>query len=407
MKKLPLITTLFLICLQAVAQDFWIPLEPPNPDTEIYCMKSYGEQGLLIGTQFGLYKTLDNGETWILTGYENVAGKIDINYSNGDIFIIKWSELFYSKDSGNTWSSTVFQEAPYTLLPYTMFLSQEKDIFIGCRGGIIKTNYTCTEVEVVFDNYYGSPITSFTQNSEGVLFAGTTNFFKNSDILFSDDGGNTWESCWQEDNHVQSIATNSIDYIFAGTRYGFFRSTDNGNTWERKKLADVQAIVIDPNDRIFIGCTNEYGGPGCVLYSDDHGETWEDITQDLTDLRIEKMALSSNGYLYLVSRSGSVYTFFRTIAPVSTNIHSNIKSEQILVFPNPVKNILIFSTKYPLEGKTTQITIYNITGEKVLEKEIQLTSNNSLDISYLQTGIYAIVIDTKTNRTFYQKIIKH
>ena len=160
------------------------------------------------------------------------------------------------------------------------------------------------------------------------------------------------ESCWQDDNHVQSLATNSIDYIFAGTRFGFFRSTNNGNTWERKKLADVQAIIIDSNDRIFIGCTDEYGGPGCVLYSDDHGDTWEDITQGLTNLRIEKMALSSDGYLLLVvGCSSNVSSLFRTITPVSTNIQNIVKHEQLLIFPNPVNNMLTYSTKQPLEGK--------------------------------------------------------
>ena len=110
MKTLPLITTLFLICLQVVAQDFWIPLEPPNPDTEIWCMKSYGKHGLLVGTLSGLYKTMDNGETWILTSFEGIASSIDINYSNGDIFIGNGDGLYYSNDSGNTWNATACQE---------------------------------------------------------------------------------------------------------------------------------------------------------------------------------------------------------------------------------------------------------------------------------------------------------
>lgn len=402
MKKILLITTLFLICLPAVAQDFWMPLELPNPNTGVSCIESYGKHGLFAGTGLGLYKTLNNGETWILTSFESYVSAIDINCSNGDIFVGDGNGygLFYSNDSGNTWNTTAYKGNVHS-----MFLSQENNIFIGTWGKIFKINYAGTEVEEVFDDYYDCLITSFTQNSEGVLFAGTINFFINSDILFSVDGGNTWESCWQDDNHVQSLATNSIDYIFAGTRYGFFRSTDNGNTWDRIRLADVQSIIIDTDDRIFIGCTNEYGGPGAVLYSDDHGDTWEDITQDLTDLRIEKMALSSNGYLYLVSRGGSVSNFFRTIAPVSTNIKIVEKNEQLLVFPNPVKNMLTFSTEQLLEGKTAQIKIYNIAGEKFLDKEIQLTSNNNLNISYLQTGTYIFHLQL-SNQIFTKKFIK-
>ncbi|HOG19202.1 MAG TPA: T9SS type A sorting domain-containing protein [Salinivirgaceae bacterium] len=403
MKKL-LITTLFLISLQAIAQDFWMPLELPNPNTGFHCIKGYGKHELLAGTGLGLYKTLDNGETWILTGFEGNASMIDVNYSNGDIFIGNASGLFYSKDSGNTWSGEIYQEEYYTILPKSMFLSRENNIFMGYWGGIIKTNYTGTEVEEVYDIGCHCPITSFTQNSAGVLFAGTINFYESNAVLSSVDGGNTWEMCWPCGNHIQSLAINSLDHIFVGTRYGFLRSIDNGNTWDMKKPANVQAIVIDPDDQIFIGCTYEYGGPGGVFYSNDHGDTWENISQGLTSLRVKEMALSPNGYLFVVTRSDE-YSLFRTIAPIPTNIQSIEKNKQILVSPNPVNNMLTFSTEQSLEGKTAQIKIYNIAGEKVLDKEIQLTSNNSLDISYLQSGTFIFHLQL-SNQVFTNKFTK-
>jgi len=396
MKKLLLITTLFLICLQAVAQDFWMSLNTPE-NFWIRAMTS-NSHGVYFGLGDGVYRTLDNGKTIEKTGLNSAVRSFTVD-ANDRIYAGS-RNLHFSDDNGDTWDTIPTPEVPCVIHVNEEFL------FFSSADRIYKKSHNDTVWTIVFDDYYHPPITSFTQNSEGVLFAGTTNFFVNSDILFSVDSGNTWESCWQENNHVQSLAANSINYVFAGTRYGFFSSIDNGNTWNRKKLADVQAIVIDSNDRIYIGCTNEYGGPGCVLYSDEHGNTWKDITQNLTNLKIEKMALSSDGYLFLASRGGSyVSSLFRTIAPVSTNIQSVVKSEQLLIFPNPVNNVLTFSIECPLEGKTAQIEIYNIAGKKVLEKELQLTSNNSLDISYLQTGTYIFHLQL-SNQIFTKKFLK-
>ncbi|MGI6479819.1 MAG: T9SS type A sorting domain-containing protein [Salinivirgaceae bacterium] len=396
MKTLTLITTLLLICLQTVAQDFWVPLDTPE-NFWVRAMTS-NSHGVYFGLKDGVYRTLDNGKTIEKTGLNSAVRSFTVD-ANDRIYAGSWN-LHSSDNNGDTWDTIPTPEVPCAIHV------NEKFIVFSNGGRIYKKNLHDTVWTIVFEDYYDSPITSFTQNNEGALFAGTINFFANSDILFSFDSGNTWESCWQDDNHVQSLATNSIDYIFAGTRFGFFRSTNNGNTWERKKLADVQAIIIDSNDRIFIGCTDEYGGPGCVLYSDDHGDTWEDITQGLTNLRIEKMALSSDGYLLLVvGCSSNVSSLFRTITPVSTNIQNIVKHEQLLIFPNPVNNMLTYSTKQPLEGKNALIKIYNINGEKTLEKEIQLSSNNSLDISYLKTGTYIFHLQLNS-QILTKKIIK-
>ena len=90
---------------------------------------------------------------------------------------------------------------------------------------------------------------------------------------------------------------------------------------------------------------------------------------------------------------------------MSTNIQNIVKHEQLLIFPNPVNNMLTYSTKQPLEGKNALIKIYNINGEKTLEKEIQLSSNNSLDISYLKTGTYIFHLQLNS-QILTKKIIK-
>jgi len=391
MKTLILNVCLFLVCLPLAAQDFWVPLELPNPNTGISCMKSYSQHEFLVGTGLGLYKTTDNGETWILTNFENYVTSIDINYSNGDIFIGNHLGLFYSNDSGNTWNSTVYQENANAI-----FLSKENYILIGYWGGIAKTNYTGTNVDVILSVNSGCLVTSFAQNSAGVLFAGTVNFFGNSGVYRSFDGGNTWEHCWSTQNYVFAITVDKFGNIYAGG-HGLWCSNDLGITWQLLNgTVAVFNIVITAENHIYIGCSSDYYPPGGVYCSFDNGTTWDFISSGLTNRYVENgMALSADGYLFAGCRGEYGHALFRTTTPVLTSIQIEGENEQLLVFPNPVRSLITYSMGQSFAGKPAQLKIFNLTGEELITSNLQIESINSLDISYLLSGTYIFCLQLK------------
>ncbi|MFM2213753.1 MAG: hypothetical protein RL427_1016 [Bacteroidota bacterium] len=76
-------------------------------------------------------------------------------------------------------------------------------------------------------------------------------------------------------------------------------------------------------------------------------------------------------------------------------------SEKITVFPNPTTATVYFQTDLRLLEE--KVSIFNIAGQLI--SDIQITADNSLDLSSLSTGTYLIQFHNKNIHSF--KIIKH
>ncbi|MDD7885384.1 TIM-barrel domain-containing protein [Flavivirga sp. 57AJ16] len=73
--------------------------------------------------------------------------------------------------------------------------------------------------------------------------------------------------------------------------------------------------------------------------------------------------------------------------------------EIFFLYPNPVGNTLFFST----EIEVTKVSIFSPTGSLVLEQEV--SNNNSVDVSKLNTGVYFIIANIK-GKQIVKKFIK-
>ena len=76
-------------------------------------------------------------------------------------------------------------------------------------------------------------------------------------------------------------------------------------------------------------------------------------------------------------------------------------SQNITVYPNPTMSVIYFKTDTNLLDE--KVSVFNLSGQLVSQK--QITSDNSLDLSELSTGVYLIRFDNKGINSF--KIIKH
>ncbi len=76
-------------------------------------------------------------------------------------------------------------------------------------------------------------------------------------------------------------------------------------------------------------------------------------------------------------------------------------SKDIVVYPNPTVSSIYFKTSENLLNEN--VSIYNNVGQLVAQSK--LTSDNSLDLSNLSSGIYMIQFSNKKINSF--KIIKH
>jgi hypothetical protein len=67
-----------------------------------------------------------------------------------------------------------------------------------------------------------------------------------------------------------------------------------------------------------------------------------------------------------------------------------------LLYPNPANRYLHISGEY----NASQVKIYSINGEMVLEKVL---SEPGIDISGLETGVYILVLDETRSLRFFKK----
>ena len=82
----------------------------------------------------------------------------------------------------------------------------------------------------------------------------------------------------------------------------------------------------------------------------------------------------------------------------SLGIDDHNKNDKILLFPNPVENILTIETVESIDG----ITVFDILGNKIMPTRV---SNSSIDVSGLAKGIYFLEISSN-DRSIIKKIIK-
>ena len=101
-------------------------------------------------------------------------------------------------------------------------------------------------------------------------------------------------------------------------------------------------------------------------------------------------------------------TTIDTITPPVDVVHNKILKDQISVYPNPGNGIFFLNTISENSNPNSSYTIYDITGNLVLKKEIESTSVNHterIDMSSFSNGIYFIEVSLNSTRST-RKLIK-
>ena len=120
---------------------------------------------------------------------------------------------------------------------------------------------------------------------------------------------------------------------------------------------------------------------------------------------------SADGYLKLIDDKngpvilnvtgdfGSNYHYpFKAVTPAGI---SSVDKEDINIYPNPVNNIL--NIKFSKTG-SYKISIFDILGKKLYGLKINNSSDNTVDLSNLESGVYFVTITGDLN--YSKKIIK-
>jgi len=143
---------------------------------------------ILAGTQGGLFRSTNQGESWQLLGLADKFINAILITPDGKMFVgTSWHGAFRSSDNGSTW----------------------QPINVGFTSDIVL---------------------SLALGNGGSLFAGTST----AGVFRSTNSGDIWQYVGLQGSYVQDIETNRDGHVFAvAPLSGVFRSTNNGETWEQ------------------------------------------------------------------------------------------------------------------------------------------------------------------------------
>jgi photosystem II stability/assembly factor-like uncharacterized protein len=334
----------------------------------------------------GVYKSMDNGNTWIAVNNGIQFGGayiFSLASSNDSIYAGGFGEVCFSDNGGSNWS----------------LLNLNLDLNNFVYALILKGNYLFAGVGHGMDNgVYRKPVNgnvwslmnSGLPDNTGVnafaihndlLFAGT-----NAGVYVSANDGDSWT--WSGDGinpglTVKSLITMSGN-ILAGTTNGVYVSSDNGINWVLSNGLPSNSVGVSfaKSDNQVVSGTYE-----SAFSSADKGFNWSVISNEPYSIVSFYSMAFLDGYFYAGTGHGfSILRFAENVLSVPET-DSKVKPDYS-IFPNPFSSQTTFRVNIFLQNAT--LTAYNSFGQTV--KQIENILGNSFDFSRdnLANGMYFI-----------------
>lgn len=404
MYRIFLTTIILLNFALSFSQDYWQTLQYPD-STNMRLLNVESDNHIFFSNQsepYGLYRTEYNSNDWEFSGTDNTSiSSIAIN-DIGDMFLGCFGMILKSENQGVTFD---------TLLQYPGGASQ---INIDDNGEIWAGRYCMilhsADNGITWDTVlYTVPYEYFIDiafgNNEEVYAVGQDYSFTAGGFYRSFDNGETWENTGLQGELPFAIAVNSLGHIFVGCGYnGIFRSVDNGMNWENvKSEIDAYSVIIDESDNIYATHFGDnFWQTRGIYYSEDGGYSWDTLDHSgLTNRRPKYLYLDNNNYLYAVCNYSSGHQLFRSYNPlvniISNDLNNHVSFE---IFPNPsIKYIFINTDNEPRQQ--CRYNIYSTNGTLV---ESSNMSKDKIDVTKLYPGVYILQIISPQNLNTGSKV---
>ncbi len=246
----------------------FVALDPNNPNVVwVGTGENNNQRSVAYGD--GVYKSLDGGKSWKHMGLKNSEhiGMIEIDPRDSDVVYVAavgplWSEggdrgLFKTTDGGETWEN-ILEISEHTGINEVHLDPRNPDVIYATAH---------QRRRHVFTYISGGPESAVYKSTDG-----GTNFKKIMKGMPSGDIGRIGMDISDADpNTIYAVVEAQED------KGGFYRSTDLGESWERRSDYSssgnyYQEVVADPVDVDLVYVMNTFSG-----VSEDGGRTFENV----------------------------------------------------------------------------------------------------------------------------------
>ena len=283
----------------------------PDVGVEIITFGENKSEVFMAGLQ-GVYRTYDNGKTWIETNTGFVGSEVvDLATAlDGTMYATTYNlGIFKSTDGGKNWVFASFgiknwygmQLATHPEDPDTIFTTTNGGVYKSTNAGeswkLIGSSELCDDEDVGGGNcHYHGIIIEKEAPFKVLVGSGGDQYAKEGvGLTGSEDSGESWRNSddgFVRDVHVSKliIDPNNNNVFYATTQgeteytdkvgdgAGVFKSTDRGNNWSQinngLNSLETNVLVVDPNDSetLYLG-TDDDG----IYKSENGGENWEKL----------------------------------------------------------------------------------------------------------------------------------
>ncbi|MEP7234614.1 MAG: T9SS type A sorting domain-containing protein [Ignavibacteriota bacterium] len=226
------------------------------------------------------------------------------------------------------------------------------------------------------------------------------------------DNGATWDSIQIVDRSIKDKLWNfitdiqcfdSLNIIAVGgherplgsgsTPYAFYaiKTTDGGNSWTQlldSNYCSSELRSVSFTDSL-LGVASSVGG--YVILTRDGGKTWDLNIVDSTHLYVNGIYFVDNKYLFAIYSIGfysAVMSGTLEDASVASNSLEFVNSSR--VYPNPSSGMFIIES---IDRTGAPIRITDIFGREVAHGKLSEEGKLKLDLSSVPAGVYEILLD--------------
>ena len=282
----------------------------PDVGVEIITFGESESEVFMAGLQ-GVYRTYDNGKTWIETNTGFVGSEVVdiVTALDGTMYATTYNlGIFKSIDDGKNWGFASFGIKSWYGMQLATHPEDADTIFTTTSGGVYKSTNAgeswkliggsdlCDDEEAGGNCHYHGIIVEKEAPFKVLVGSGGDQYSKEGvGLTGSEDNGETWRNSddgFVRDVHVSKLIidpnNNNIFYATTqgATEYtdkvgdgaGVFKSTDRGNNWTQinngLNSLETNVLAVDPNDSdvLYLG-TDDDG----IYKSINGGENWKKL----------------------------------------------------------------------------------------------------------------------------------
>lgn len=204
---------------------------------------------IIAGTTNGLWRSLNNGETWTsISGFGGYHVNACVNFK-GEFYIGTSSNAAYRSDNGINWT----QIPDVVNQSFSSLSFNSSHLYAATTIGVIKTSDFGSTWQHISDNLIATSI-PFLIKKWQYLFASALGLYRTDEI------GEAWEPTWPIARANSAIFKGSDLYV-GFSSFSVYRSKDFGLTWEfvGENMTNGQLADIETHGNKLYAGTNSHG----------------------------------------------------------------------------------------------------------------------------------------------------